>query len=186
MKNFEIMSTILPPPPMKPFAAIFAAQTAEIKEAIAAMSSHLNEEPDIVSSPFLVSETNYYAPEMGSELYKVYLTWPTLFHPEKLVDFKLSAMAYEDEKADGEGKRTVNIDPGYIFNGGLVLSTGKFRGHRLFIGRGLWAELTLNFHRGEFQAFPWTYLDYQQPDVQNYLIAMRRAYLTAAKEQLAF
>ncbi len=161
---------------MKPFAAIFAAQPARINKGIEAMSNYLNEEPDIVSPPFIVSETKFYTSEMGSKLEKVYLTWPTLFHPEKLIDFKLAAMAWEDDSADEKGNRTVNIDPGYIFHGGLVLSTGKFRGHRLFIGQGLWAELTLNYHRGQFQAFPWTYLDYQLPEVQNYLRAMRKVY----------
>ncbi len=176
------MSVITEPPPVKLFAAVFAGDRTLIGEGLAAMSAILGEEPDILSSEYPVVETAYYEKEMGPDLLKVYASWPGLTSPERLAEIKLAAMDWE-ERHSADGRRRVNLDPGYIFSGGLVLSTGKFRGHRLPLGRGVWGELTLNYHQGRFMAFPWTYLDYQRPDVQVWLTMMRQAYMAALKRR---
>lgn len=175
------MSEIHPAPPVLPFAAAFARGEGAIMEALGALGAFLGGGPDIVSPPFPVTETAYYEAEMGPGLVKTYASWPTLMSPEKLAGVKLAAMGLERARA-AAGRRTVNVDPGYVFEGGLVLSTGKFRGHRLPLGQGVWGELTLHFHRGAFQAFPWTYRDYQVPAVQGWLLKMRRNYLRLARE----
>ncbi|MDR2947423.1 MAG: DUF4416 family protein [Candidatus Adiutrix sp.] len=167
------MSSITEAQPVKPFAAIFAQNTAALAEGLMAFSRIMGEEPDILSPEFPVVETAYYEKEMGPGLRKVYASWPSLMSPESLVDIKLRAMEWEQQNAPG-GHRRFNLDPGYIFSGGLVLSTAKFRGHRLPLGRGIWGELTLNFHQGGFLSFPWTYLDYQRPEIQEWLITMRK------------
>ncbi|MDR0881408.1 MAG: DUF4416 family protein [Candidatus Adiutrix sp.] len=176
------MSVITKPPRVKPFAAIFAGERTSLVEGLMGLSTILGSEPDILSPEFPVSETAYYEEEMGRELLKIYVSWPNLTSPEKLVETKLSAMTWERQHSPG-GRRKANLDPGYIFTGGLVLSTGKFRGHRLPLGQGVWGELTLNFHQGQFMAFPWTYLDYQRPDVQIWLMMMRQSYMAALKQR---
>ena len=175
------MSTLLPPPPVKPFAAVFSRETDLIDRAPLWFSDFLGEEPDIVSPKFPVKETRYYEPEMGAGLFKVYASWPSLMNPERLADMKLLAMRLE-EAHSRDGRRLVNIDPGYIGSGGLVLSTGKFRGHRLPLGGGVWGELTLHYHRGGFQDFPWTYQDYKSPEIQSCLLTMRRALMARLRE----
>lgn len=177
------MSVITASPPVKPFTAVFAAERSWIGEGLMAMNALLGGEPDILSPEFPVVETTYYAEEMGRDLLKVYASWPELMAPERLVGVKLAAMEWERRNSPG-GRRRVNLDPGYVFSGGLVLSTAKFRGHRLPLGQGLWGELTLNYHQGRFTAFPWTYLDYQRPEVQDWLARMRRNYMTALKERV--
>lgn len=175
------MSTISQAPKVKPFAAVFAGEGANIVKGIEAFSAIMGSSPDIVSPEFPVNETAYYEKEMGSGLLKVYAAWPGLISPESLAEIKLKAMAWETENSTC-GKRLVNIDPGYIFSGGLVLSTGKFRGHRLPLGQGVWGELTLNYHQGRFMSFPWTYLDYQRPEIQHWLLIMRRAFMASLKQ----
>ena len=174
------MSVITEPPKIKPFAAVFAGDQKFIVEGLMAMCHILGEDTDILSPAFPVVETAYYEEEMGPGLSKVYASWPTLVSPEKLVEIKLAAMRWESQNSPG-GRRYTNIDPGYVFSGGLVLSTGKFRGHRLPLGQGVWGELTLNYHQGQFMPFPWTYLDYQRPDVQVWLMMMRQAYMDSLK-----
>lgn len=168
------MSTLIPAPKVKPFAAIFASSEDFLVKGLMCMSSIIGCQPDIVSPGFPVNETAYYQKEMGSSLIKIYASWPKLMPPENLVQAKLATM--ECEKAHSvAGRRLINIDPGYIFSGGLVLSTGKFRGHRLPLGHCVWGELTLNFHQGKFMSFPWTYLDYQNEQVQEWLLKMRQS-----------
>ncbi len=176
------MSVITASPPVKPFAAVFAADRVRIVEGVKGLSAILGGEPDFLSPEFPVVETAYYEKEMGPGLVKVYASWPELMEPERLVEVKLEAMAWERRNLE-DGRRLVNLDPGYVFSGGLVLSTAKFRGHRLPLGRGLWGELTLSFQQGQFLALPWTYLDYQRPDIQIWLMMMRQAYLASMKER---
>ena len=174
------MSTVINSPPVKIFAAIFAGEEKWLDEGLKGFSNILGQEADLVSPAFEIVETTYYQEEMGPKLFKIYATWPELLAPEQLVEVKLAAMNWERENSL-EGRRLANIDPGYIFSGGLVLSTAKFRGHRLPLGQGIWGELTLNYHRQEFQSFPWTYLDYQRPEIQSWLLTMRKAYMAKMK-----
>lgn len=176
------MSFVTESPPVKPFAAVFAGETSAIVTGLTALNCIMGEEPDILSPEFPVVETAYYEKEMGAGLRKVYVSWPSLVAPEHLVDIKLQAMSWEQGNSP-DGRRRSNLDPGYIFSGGLVLSTAKFRGHRLPLGRGIWGELTLNYHQGQFMSFPWTYLDYQRPDIQVWLMMMRQNYMAKMKEK---
>lgn len=176
------MSVVTTPPPVKPFAAIFGGSTSAIDQGLAALNQILGEEPDLISPEFSITETAYYEKEMGPDLKKIYISWPTLISPEQLVNIKLAAMSWEQQNSP-DGSRRANVDPGYIFSGGLVLSTAKFRGHRLPLGQGIWGELTLNYHHRQFQPFPWTYLDYQHPDIQAWLLKMRQHYMAKMKEK---
>jgi hypothetical protein len=174
------VSVIAPSPPVKPFAAVFAGGSGHIVAGIRGLSAILGQEPDLVSPEFPLQETDYYEKEMGPDLVKVYVSWPGLAEPEGLVEIKLAALEWEVRHAP-DGRRLANLDPGYVFSGGLVLSTGKFREHRLPLGRRVWGELTLTFRQGRFQTMPWTYPDYQRPEVQAWLMMMRQAYLAALK-----
>jgi hypothetical protein len=161
---------------MKPFAAVFAGDGRRLTAGLIALNGFFGGEPDVMSPAFPVVETAYYEKEMGPGLVKVYASWPRLMAPGRLVEVKLAAMAWERRNSP-QGRREANLDPGYISVGGLVLSTGKFRGHRLYLGHGLWGELTLSYHKGAFQPFPWTYQDYVNPEVQSCLLKMRKIYM---------
>ena len=63
-----------------------------------------------------------------------------------------------------EEKRRVNLDPGYLLLSRLVLSTFKDFAHRIYLGRGVFAEVTLIFREGSFRPLPWTYPDYAAPE----------------------
>lgn len=137
--------------------------------------------PDIVSPDFPMTDTTYYEKEMGADLVKRYLSFPCHLTPDKIVDVKLCAMETERGMAP-DGKRTVNLDPGYIFAGGLVLTTGKFGCHRLYLGKGVWGELTILYQYGSYKPLPWSYRDYLRPEIQEYFIQMRKAYFKAEAE----
>jgi hypothetical protein len=167
---------------MKYFLAAFGRDPAALAAAAARLGGALEAAGagpglgpvDDLAGPMDLGGTRYYEPEMGSGLVKTYQCYARLAGPEILPELKLAAMAIEEELASTSG-RTVNLDPGYVFDGGLVLSTGKYSGHRLHLGRGVWGELTLHYHRGGFQALPWTYPDYLRPEVVALLARARRA-----------
>ena len=78
------------------------------------------------------------------------------------------------------GKRRVNIDPGYISQSKLVLATTKDHSHRIYLGQGIFAEVTLRYYKGTFRAWEWTYPDYASPPYIAIFNHIRKLY----KEQL--
>ena len=182
------MSLVKPPPAVKYFLAAFGPDPAALDAAVPRLSGALKAEgtgpdfgrADLSTGDLPLTETAYYEREMGSDLVKRYLTFETPAGPEHLVDLKLQAIRLEAELGTPKG-RLVNLDPGYVFDGGLVLSTGKFSGHRLYLGRGVWGELTLHFHRGRFEALSWTYRDYLKGEVVDLLAKARTSLLSARK-----
>ena len=70
-------------------------------------------------------------------------------------------------------KRNINIDPGLLTSGSLVLSSTKYSPHRIPIGPGIFAETTLLYEKGIYKPLPWTYLDYKNEFVQETLLRAR-------------
>jgi len=86
--------------------------------------------------PFL---ENYYGKEMGRPLKKVYLSLKGLKDKGELVEVKLKSIEIEKELSQ-EGKRTVNLDPGYLDESQLILASHKRRGARISGSLSGWCE----------------------------------------------
>ena len=69
--------------------------------------------------------------------------------------------------------RPVNLDPGIIEPSKLVLASTKNFSHRIYIGDGMYAELTLSFCRGKWQSFPYTFPDYKEERYHDFLSKVR-------------
>ena len=127
---------------------------------------------EVWGSPLLLTEqlpfnyTNYYAKEMGKHLRRTWYAGSRLVDPLELADMKRKAHGWEaefagvDSTSKGSFKRCVNIDPGYVGLGQVVLASTKTIYHRIPIAEGLYAEITLIYRHGHFQALPWSYRDY--------------------------
>jgi hypothetical protein len=134
---------------------------------------------DQVSPPFVFNQTDYYADAMGTDLRKQLLTFRDLIAPDRLVEIKLHTNHLESELACAgryPETRPVNIDPGYLNLGKLVLASTKDQAHRVYLGQGIYAETTLRFQSGAFVPWPWTYADYRQPAVVDFCRDVRAAY----------
>ncbi len=130
---------------------------------------------DWVSPNLFFDRTRYYAEEMGWPLHRRFMTFRDLIRPEEIVDIKLLANRIENEYRRNE-KRQINIDPGYISLERLVLATGKNYAHRIYLSKGIYADLTLIFHKGSFQPLQWTYRDYADPEMIKYFNTERERY----------
>ena len=134
----------------------------------------------VISSPLPFSFTDYYVPEMGDGIERFFIAFDNLVTPDSLARIKTETNEIEMKYAI-EGKRSVNLDPGLITEGNIVLATTKNRAHRIAIGMSLYAEVTLIYHSKGFESFPWTYADYRSEEVQNILLAFRKQYLQLRK-----
>ena len=115
--------------------------------------------------PFI--ETHYYDAEMGVGIAKQFVAFENFIDPGRLAEIKHLTNAWEAEyKAIGghEEPRPLNLDPGYLTEAKLVLATTKDRDHRIYIGQGMFAEVTLHFRGRRWQSHPWTYPNYQRED----------------------
>ncbi len=122
--------------------------------------------------PVAFSWSDYYAPEMGSGLQKLYTVFSNTIEREELPAFKLWTNEIEAAYAC-DGKRSVNIDPGYLARDKLVLATTKDFFHRLYLGQGIYGEVTLHFREGIYRFFSWTYPDYREKKLHELLFTAR-------------
>jgi hypothetical protein len=123
------------------------------------------------SFPFL--ETEYYCCEMGEELVRIWIGFDNLIEPDQLVDIKHTCNSIEQEGYSISGKRKVNLDPGYITLGKVVLASTKNNQHRIYLGRGIFGEVTLRYRRKSFEPWEWTYADYRRKEAIQFFIQLR-------------
>jgi len=119
--------------------------------------------------------TAYYEPQMGKGIKRRFLAFERLVMPERLAEIKLWTNRLERRLAGPEFPvpRPVNLDPGYLTPSKLVLATTKDRSHRLYLGRGIYAEVTLQYEKGRFAPLPWTYPDYRTEGYAKFFEAVR-------------
>ena len=130
----------------------------------------------LASQVFSFGETTYYEKSMGTGLKKVFFAFESLIDPTTLIDIKLATNAWEEQyRAENSHpeSRPLNLDPGYVTEAKLVLATTKDRDHRLYLARGIFAEVTLHYCRGVWMTHPWTYPDYQREDYHRFLTECR-------------
>jgi hypothetical protein len=153
------MGTIRTPLPVLYFTGIIFKDEAVLKSAVEGLTSLFGpvlERTDYC--PFL--HTDYYEREMGKGLIRCLLLFESLGERERLAEIKLKTNHIEECLAV-DGKRPINIDPGYLALENVILATTKGYTHRVYLGSGIYADLTLIFHRGTYRPLDWTYPDYK-------------------------
>lgn len=173
------MSTPKEADPVKLICSLFSPREDLLESAAARLVERFGP-LDWRSGVLLFDRTRYYEREMGWPLYRRFVSFENLICPEFIVEVKLQTNDLERMLLQ-EGKRSVNIDPGYICMERLVLATGKNYTHRLYLSNGIYADLTLVFNRGSFRALPWTYRDYGDGDLIQEFNQIRARY----KSQIA-
>ena len=104
--------------------------------------------------------TRYYDAEMGPGIVRLFWTFERLVDPTDFASIKLATNDIEDTLRE-DGRRKVNLDPGLLSLGRFMLATTKENAHRVPIGKGIFAEVTLVFERAGFRPLEWTYPDYR-------------------------
>ena len=173
------MSLPQPPQPAKLIVGFFLKE----KQLAADLAEDLRQrfgELDLISPWMNFNMTDYYQREMGAPLFRRMLAFKELIDQDTLARVKIQTNGIESRFQQGAGRR-LNIDPGYLVPERLVLATGKNYSHRIYIGRGIYADLTLIFKKGDFCPLPWTYPDYARPEMFEFLNRVRRKYLRDLK-----
>lgn len=136
---------------------------------------------DIISSWMPFDYTSYYEREMGVPLFRRLFAFEKLIQQSALAQIKISTNQIEQHYCR-DGKRSVNIDPGYLVHERFVLASGKNYSHRIYLSEGVYADLTLIYHQGGFQQLPWTYPDYADRPMLRVLERIRHKYVLDMKK----
>ncbi len=160
--------------PVRYFASIIYQTLGNIQQVEDDLVAQLG--PILVktdSEPF--SQTTYYEKEMGNDLLRRFILFKSLRKREDLPSVKL--MTNELEKNTSvNGRRTFNIDPGYLALEQVILATTKGYTHRIYIDKGIFADLTLIYTNGTYGSLPWTYPDYGSHGIISMLNCWRENY----------
>ncbi|MHC4915782.1 MAG: DUF4416 family protein [Planctomycetota bacterium] len=132
---------------------------------------------ELEAGPLPFRFTDYYAEEMGPDLQRWFAAFARPVGQHEIAGIKHETGAVESELA-GTGnwpvRRPVNLDPGYVTLGKLVLATTKDQAHRVAVGADMYAEVTLRWAGGKFVPNEWTYADYRQESCLEFFAAVRK------------
>ncbi len=127
---------------------------------------------ECVSPDFDFHHTAYYASTMGTGLRKRLLVFSQLRPSDILPLTKNLAIGLEKELAVSgcfAETRPINLDPGLLQLGKFLLASTKDQSHRIYLQDGIYAETTLKFESKKFECWPWTYADYREPAIRQFL-----------------
>ncbi|MHC4399559.1 MAG: DUF4416 family protein [Planctomycetota bacterium] len=128
------------------------------------------------SESFAFEETDYYEATMGRDLKKTFWAFARRIDAARIAEIKLQTNQWERQYAETAGHaepRPLNLDPGYLTQGKLVLASTKDHAHRVYLDRGIFAEVTLHFRHGRWQHSPWTFPDYRRDEYHRFLSQCR-------------
>lgn len=132
------------------------------------------------SDDFPFTHTEYYTEELGENIKRQFIVFKDLIEKDTLADRKLFSNEIEDLLSKN-GKRVINIDPGYLDLSKLVLASTKDFSHRMYLRNGIYAEVTCIYEHGAFQTFPWTYPDYKDVITQDFFYQIRAHYYSLVR-----
>ena len=170
------------PEPVKLIIGVLAANAQYLKTAIESLESVFGES-ELASETWLFDKTDYYKVEMGPLILRQFISFKRLISQRSLAKIKRRTNKIEKKLTQTVGSefpRPVNLDPGIIEPSKLVLATTKNFSHRIYIGKKMYAEITLIYNRHKWKAFDYTYPDHQQDCYLDFFSKVR----TRLKEQL--
>lgn len=151
----------------------------EIEQRLIAAYGPIDHRSEVIPFDF----TDYYESEMGDIIDRVFFSFERLIEANQLPEIKRQTNQLETEMAPAfpSVKRPVNVDPGYLEQAKVVLASTKNFYHRMYLGGGVFGEVTMHFKNNIYQFFPWTYPDYQSKDYQEFFLRIRHIYRSQLK-----
>jgi hypothetical protein len=163
-----------------------AALFDQAAEALAQTFSQIDLRSEIMVFDF----THYYDAQMGSPLWRQFVSFSRPVQPDILASAKVATNRIEAEftarlagippqpgaavpQNGTRPARPINLDVGYLDESKLILASMKNFSHRIYLGMGVYAELTLMYHKGRWDSLGWTFPDYASGRYHPFLTQVR-------------
>ena len=170
---------INPPPHAHPFVAVMYRKRGERDQLQGIMQERFGRLLGCGPEYRVAEFTDYYRREFGDQLQKQFWVFSTPLEMENFHRHKVWSNSIEGP--EDRKQRTANIDPGYLAPSKLVLFSTKNFSHRVYLGNGIYGEVTLLYEHGKFRFLPWTYPDYQWEENVRFLWQMRSQIVAMAR-----
>ena len=174
------------PKPAKLIIGILAANRQCLHTAVEALTSKFGR-TDFVSNVWQFTQTDYYKDQTGEHILRQFVSTEHLIAPALLAKIKHRTNKLEQKLAAKLAlplPRPVNLDPGIIEPSKLILASTKNYSHRIYIGKKMYAEVTLIYDKGKWKAFDYTYPDYKGQCYFDFFAKVRARLLEQLKSQL--
>lgn len=165
---------------VKLFCGIISADETVKEKALSKLENKYGK-IDIISETVDFTFTKYYNPEMGDDLKRFWISFEKLISADEIASIKVFTNAIEDEFAF-EGKRKINIDPGYLNPANVILASTKDFSHRIYLSQGIYGEVTTIYQKEDFIKLPWSYPDYLSAPAKSFLLKARTKLMQQLKE----
>ena len=176
------MGQIKTHPPVKLIVGMITADISLFTSA----GQKLNEqfgEIDFHSEVMPFDYTDYYNDEMGQNLQRQFISFESLIPADKLAEVKIFTNELEEEFFfENTQNRRINLDPGYVSAAKMILASSKDHAHRIYLGKGIFAEITLRYYQKTFQPWEWTYRDYRTEEYIDIFNQIRKIYMRQLRE----
>ncbi len=177
------MGRITYPGPVKLIFSMISAHDELFLEA-KSLLTHLFGKIDMESGYQEFGYTTYYEEEMGAGLKQKLVSFAQLIIPERLGQIKHESNCLELELSRERNqnipvqdiRRKINFDPGYLTLSKFILASTKNGPARIYLKKGIYAEITLRFMNKSFRPLEWTYRNYQTDGMISYLNLVREEY----------
>ena len=116
--------------------------------------------------------SSYYRDELGWPIKRRFIFFKDFIDPGTLADIKIKTNEIEDTLSLND-KRRINLDPGYLTLAKIVLASTKNYAHRIYLGRGIYGEVTLVYKDNIYTPHLFTYKDYQDKAYINIFMNVR-------------
>jgi hypothetical protein len=173
------------PNPVKLIIGILAADSKCLALSIEEIEKQFGP-IDLRSDAWPFTQTDYYKEQTGGQILRQFVSLENLIDPGELADIKHQSNALEQQLAQmmkTDMPRPVNLDPGIIEPSKLILASTKNFSHRIYIGKNMYAEVTLTYDKGHWQPLPYTFPDYRLDYYHNYFSKVRTKLLEQLKSK---
>jgi hypothetical protein len=175
------MGKVSKPLPVKLVIGFIFSDDSSFLKAIQALTRAFGD-MDFQSERIPFAFTDYYEKELGKNLIRTFISFSSLILPDDLPRIKILANALEIRLSQRAG-RCINIDPGYLTLAKFVLASTKDYAHRVYLGKGIYAEMTLSFKKDTFLPWEWTYPDYRTQAYIDIFNSIRAIYAQQMKNR---
>ncbi len=157
--------------PVKPICAVTFSKQVNVESVISELEGILGKVEE-KSETYAFNYTDYYTKEMGIGLRKFFLSFVKLQKPDFLAEMKNKTNTIESSFAV-KGKRRINLDPGYLTSAKVVIASAKDFAHRIYLGKGIYGDLQLQYRHGRLWPEKWTFPDYTSQPVIDFFEKVR-------------
>lgn len=171
------MGQVQPVHPVTPILGVIYTSAQVLDDAMLWVERVMGD-VDLTSPEWPFDLTDHYAAEMGDGLKRRFFSFDRLADPSLLPEWKLATNRIEHECAQRMGEhRPINLDPGYLDGSKLVLASTRGLAHRVYIGQGISAEVTMSYRRGEWVKRDYTFADFKTGRYDEFISRIRDAHV---------